>query len=413
MATLPYLGPTQTGPADLATVGYINALLANNLTQSQITAQINAALTGYVTKSYVDTQDALNATKTYIDAADNTKLHLSQVNANSGAAGLDATSRVDVARLAVASTQRFPSPFISPAAYNATAITTNAGEVQLYPVSVADPGYNYKLLIFGHVNTSTNSIGENAVIRVRQGATNGPLVASANGLGELYYPGTLTTYTVGSTTPYTYNVPGIGTNTNLDVIAVGSGGSGNKSGQQGGSAGSWATASLLYGTTLPTATTTLSVTVGIGGVYGTTYNGAGCSVTGTGVTTITAAGGSWGSSGSPTGKSPGNQIWNGSLYKGGAAQTSGNGNAPGGGGAGTPDNSQPGNGADGEVWLWAYNTSIPPTGPAAIIGTPLNLQSTLSGSTTLYVMLGRHSNAASTARATTVRPSLYVLPVPA
>ena len=71
--------------------------------------------------------------------------------------------------------------------------TATGTEVLLYPaVTVVDPGFTYKLLVTGLVDANTSVDGEFPVIRVRQGSTTGPVVASGAGLAQTYTGGVLT-----------------------------------------------------------------------------------------------------------------------------------------------------------------------------------------------------------------------------
>jgi hypothetical protein len=100
----------------------------------------------------------------------------------------------------------------------------------------------------------------------------------------------------------------------FDLVAVGAGGSGevkssNTFAGYGGNPGNWNTSRLTYGagSTIPT---TMSVTVGAGGAsIGTTVgagnDGGNSSVSGTGITTLTATGGVGGNSAIPQGESVG------------------------------------------------------------------------------------------------------------
>ena len=383
-----------------------------SITQSAVTSLITSGLAPYVPKSYVDTRDALNATQAYVDAGDATRLHLAQINTPNGVAGLDPTGRIAIGRLNVASTQRFPSPFLSPSAYNTTTVSATApAEVSLYgPITVADPGYTYRLFITGHVVTTTSADGVIPVVRVRAGSTTGPILAASNGLGELYYPQTLTSYTTAGS--YTYSIPG--SMTNFDVIALGGGGSGQLG--NGGAAGVFAVGALAYGTSLPLTTTTLAVTVGSGGVYGP-HAGAASTVGGAGIGTLSAAGGNYGQISGGTGRGPGSIVVNGNTYTGGADQTllGNNGNPSGGGGAGRiSSGSNPGNGADGAVWILAYNVNAPAQGGCAVLPTPLIPSGVLTGSATLYVTLAcKDPTVAGTVSALNTRPALYIVPIPA
>lgn len=184
MARAQHRGKTPTDDQDVSRKDYLAGLLSQNISQSTIDTLIADGLAPYADKTYVDTRDALNATQAYVDAGDATRLHLSERNANSGIAGLDATGKADLARLNVASTQRWPKPFYSPSSYNATTVTATDTETAVYPVPIADPGFTYKLLISGAVDTSTSVDGSNPLIKVRVGSTTGAVVASGVGSTE-------------------------------------------------------------------------------------------------------------------------------------------------------------------------------------------------------------------------------------
>jgi hypothetical protein len=167
----------------------------------------------------------------------------------------------------------------------------------------------------------------------------------------------------------------------FDVVLVGAGGGGNVydipeggvSAALGGDAGTWLSATLVYGVDVPLTTTTFSVVVGAGGQGGIVfvddagYPGTNSTVTITGYGTLTAAGGAGGAGDAADdpsyGQAAGDVTVNGADYIGGAEQETWytGGNAPGGGGSigfnlGDPS-FQPGNagsGANGAVWITAY-----------------------------------------------------------
>lgn len=405
MATLKYVGAAQSAANDLVNDAYVTSLSAGNMSQATVTSMTNAAFASNVLKSYVDAQDALNATAAYVDAGDATRLHLSQIGATNGVVGLLSTGKVEASRLNVASLQRWPKPFISPSAYQSSAVTTAATEAQLFTVSVADPGFVYKLLVSGVVDGVSSADGQYPMVRVRQGSSTGQLVGRGRGLAEWYLGNAvLTTYTTAGA--HTYTVPG--GYTNFDIVALGGGGAGNTFfSSVGGAAGSFASASLVLGSTLPNTTATLTATVGAGGVGGA---GVASTVTGTGVTTISGAGGAYQASTSDLGLGPGIFTLHGQKYVGGATTTTGTtvGNAPGGGGGGDNNSS----GAAGAVWILAYNalTNIA-GGPIPILTGDFYLQTPITGATTLYVMAA--SSGAGNVTISTLRPSLMVVPVPA
>jgi hypothetical protein len=179
-----------------------------------------------------------------------------------------------------------------------------------------------------------------------------------------------------TTTPYTssgtYTIPNwLKWGDKIDVLALGGGGGGQASTffltGDGGAAGAWTVQTLVYGVDIPTSTTSLTVTVGAPGGGGSGAgsvgtDGTASTVAGTGLTTITAAGGLGGTVGGvATGDSPGDQTLNGVTYTGGGtAGASAPGNAPGGGGGGGAPYSDGANGAGGQVWLAAYQAGTTP-----------------------------------------------------
>lgn len=189
IATLQYRGKTQTNPGDVVTQGYVAALTSPSLTQTQVNNLLNSGFNGYVLMSYVTTSAASVANKAFVDAGDATRLHLSQIGVNNGIAGLTSNGRIEVARINMASTQRWPKPFYSPSAYNTAAVSASSTtEVGLYTHDQPDPGFAYKLLVTGLADASTNTDAQYPVINVRQGSATGQIVASGNGLGETYAP---------------------------------------------------------------------------------------------------------------------------------------------------------------------------------------------------------------------------------
>ena len=414
MATLSYRGATQAAANDLVSQSYLSSLTGLNIAQSAIDTLISTGFLGYVTKAYVDQQDALNATKAFIDTGDASRLHVAQIGAVNGIAGLNSTGRIDVARVNQGSAQRYPKPFLSPTAYNSSAVSSTGTETQLFPpIAVADPGFTYKLMVFGTLDATTGTDGIFPVVRVRQGSATGQLVATGSGIGERYAGGVLTPFPGPINT--TYTIPTWATN--LDIITLGGGGSGGSGGGfglytygAGGGAGGWGIGSGVA----KGSASTLNVIAG--------GPGAASSVSGSGLTTVTgAAGANAGSqfvSTSP-GASPGSQTVNGNLYQGGAGGAAGSpgapGTAPGGGGGGgnygIVGGYAGGAGAPGEVWIFAYASPNVPSGPVTIIPSPYNAQTSMTGATTLYVTLAPSSSA--TVTVSTVRPNLYVVPIPA
>lgn len=163
--------------SDLTTLAQIStARNSFSLSSTQIAEAITTGMAPYVTKSYVDERDNLNATKTQVDTGDAGRLKNASINVASGVAGLDSNGRVPVARVPGVSTQRWPKGFYAPTTYAAS--TSAAGtEVTVFTLPVADPGYAFKLLIAGQFDCRTATDGDSPVVRVRVGSASGPVVA--------------------------------------------------------------------------------------------------------------------------------------------------------------------------------------------------------------------------------------------
>lgn len=154
--------------------------------------------------------------------------------------------------------------------------------------------------------------------------------------------------------PFVYQIPWWATS--IDVVLFGAGGAGADGGVSaglGGGAGVIATATLVRGTGIAWDSATITGTVGAGAED---VAGTASSASATGMTTLSAAGGSAGASANSNGVSPGNATVNGVVYKGGIAQTTKGavGNGPGGGGGGGNISSGGGAGADGGVYFRAF-----------------------------------------------------------
>ncbi|WP_299007937.1 hypothetical protein, partial [uncultured Caulobacter sp.] len=72
-----------------------------------------------------------------------------------------------------------------PSSYNGGTVTATS-ESTVYTMTMADPGFPYRLLVTGTVDVLTNTNGEHPIIRVREDSTTGTIVAMANGSPESY-----------------------------------------------------------------------------------------------------------------------------------------------------------------------------------------------------------------------------------
>lgn len=178
------LGAPVSDNADLVYEDYIDVVKAADLTTGEIDTRINSGLSGYATDSYVDAQDALNANQAYVDAGDATRVRLTQKDVNNGVPGLDTTGRVSINRINLPTTQKYNAGPWSPPSYpGATALTT---EVTLTTCPITDPGFPYKVIVHGQIDSRISVASEYPVITVRQGSTAGPVVASGAGVADIY-----------------------------------------------------------------------------------------------------------------------------------------------------------------------------------------------------------------------------------
>ena len=136
----------------------------------------------------------------------------------------------------------------------------------------------------------------------------------------------------------------------IDLVLVGGGASGqtgnggNGQAGKGGNASSWVTVTLERGVDIALTAISLTVAVGAGGLtpansdFAGPNAGAASSVSGSGITTVSTAGGS-GTRGDQNGASPGNVSYQGIVLAGGSAGTgnAGVGQAPNASGAGGND----------------------------------------------------------------------------
>lgn len=186
---LRYVGPPVAEDDDVAYRGYVAEAMSADITAAEIDALIADKLSDYATKDYVAERDALNATPAYVDAGDATRLKLAHKDAPNGVPALDQFGRVDRARINAPSTQRYPKGLWTPTSYGTGQVSvSDSSEVQLFPpVTVTDPGYPYRLAVFGSIDAFSGSTDRNAPrIVVRVGSASGPIIASGIGCSENY-----------------------------------------------------------------------------------------------------------------------------------------------------------------------------------------------------------------------------------
>lgn len=182
---LKYVGVPVSLDPDLVYQDYATGIKGADLSTAAIDSAINSGLSGFTTTSYVDTRDALLATQSYVDTQDALRVRLASKDVPSGVAALDATSKVDPNRFDVPSTQQFNRGPWTPAAYNTTNQSFTA-ETTLYTCPVTDPGYSYRLVVFGEVDARSSLTSEYPIVVVRVGSTTGQIISRGRGQSGTY-----------------------------------------------------------------------------------------------------------------------------------------------------------------------------------------------------------------------------------
>lgn len=196
MSTLQYVGKQVTDNSDLVYKGYVGLVKNSDLSVAQIDDAINGGLAGYATVGYVDSRDARNATKAYVDGlppgvnpngGDAGRLALSAKNQPSGSVPLDATGRIPSSRINAPLTQKWVrGPWTPPPNAYPTVPQPITVEQTVYSCPVTDPGYPYKLVVFGHLTNRSSTASEYGIFYVRVGAQapTGEIIATGYGAQE-------------------------------------------------------------------------------------------------------------------------------------------------------------------------------------------------------------------------------------
>lgn len=185
--TLKYVGPAPqfdvrpTQSQDLVDQSYVAFLLAQNMTMSQVTAQINAQLSQYATKSQADSAMTPLATPSWIQGQVSGYVPASQINQPNGPVGLgEESDLVSTSLINAPSTQTWPKPFWSPGTYPTGAVAVTTTPQQLLSMSIPDPGYPYVLMCLGAFDTQV-SLPAIETFTVTITATSGTYILNYNG----------------------------------------------------------------------------------------------------------------------------------------------------------------------------------------------------------------------------------------
>lgn len=188
---LRYEGAPVEDGKDLVYKKYVDDVKTADPAVEHVDDVVDDALDPYADKAYADTQDALLVTPSYVNTNDNARLNLADKGVNNGVAPLDVNLKIPPQYINATEDQDWLKGPWTPTTYN-TGITTvsTSGETTLYSCPVTDPGYAYKLMIFGAVDVATDNDTIYPQIIVRQGnETTGQIVAQGFGHAESYGTG--------------------------------------------------------------------------------------------------------------------------------------------------------------------------------------------------------------------------------
>lgn len=182
MTSWNWRGKPVTDLSELVTHGYATSLKNQDFDAAEVEAEINSQLSAYATDDYVDSRDLLNATQAFIDAGDATRLRLNERDAPNGVLALDGTGKVNPARFNVASAQSYAKGPWTPNAYQPAPVQITT-ETVVYQCNVTDPGYPYKLIVFGLMDAVSTLDNEHPIFIVREGnSVSGQVIARGRGM---------------------------------------------------------------------------------------------------------------------------------------------------------------------------------------------------------------------------------------
>lgn len=158
MAQLSYKGAALAASQDVAYRPLPATLKAADLSSGSVNALIDAKLNSYPSEATIQTMDNLLVDTAYIDTQDALRMTKDKRGAANGVAPLDNTAKIPPAYFPITSTQTWNGIPAIPITYNLDpTLVLGTDNITLYTCPVPDPGYPYRLLVWGNVDaTSTN-----------------------------------------------------------------------------------------------------------------------------------------------------------------------------------------------------------------------------------------------------------------
>ena len=173
---------------DLTDLDYLTTLLAGNMSQGAVTTRINSNFSAYATNTFAATALAGLASQSYVQTQDAAYVPLTSIGQPNGPVPLDTLGKVSAGLISAPSTQQFPTPLYSPSGYPTTNTTTDS-PLQLFTIAQPYPGYNYRLLVTGLMDSQvplTDSPTCFPEVLIYEGSPTGPIIAFGYGIGQSY-----------------------------------------------------------------------------------------------------------------------------------------------------------------------------------------------------------------------------------
>lgn len=185
MAQLSYKGGALATNQDVAYRPYPSTLKSADLSSVSVNALIDAKLNSYPSAATIQGLDALLVDTAFVNAQDALRMTKDKRGAPLGIAPLDNTTKIPPAYFPITSTQSWNGTPAIPITYNLDPVLIlGTDNPTLYTCPIPDPGYPYRLLVWGNVDgTSTTDLSWPDVT-VHVGSPTGAIIARGTGAAD-------------------------------------------------------------------------------------------------------------------------------------------------------------------------------------------------------------------------------------
>ena len=185
MTQLSYKGAALSTSQDVAYRPYPTTLKSADLTSTSVNALIDAKLNSYPSAATIQGMDALLCDTAYIDGQDALRMTKDKRGAPNGVAPLDNTAKIPPAYIPITSTQSWNGTPVIPITYNLDpTLVLGTDNTTLYTCPIPDPGYPYRLLVWGNVDASSTNDYTVPTAKVRVGSITGTIIAQGGGAAD-------------------------------------------------------------------------------------------------------------------------------------------------------------------------------------------------------------------------------------